>query len=245
MQLTLNILNMIIRKKEMILNKKILITGATSGIGLEIKKKLSLNNVVDNFSFSNGYDLSTKEGLNKILKLVKQYDYIFLNAGIFFKGNSNTIDDEYMDKIFQVNALSNIKIINFLYNEIANQNIKIIVTLSTTIGINGAYQSIYNISKKMLNEYIISINTEFINQNKKGKIFRFIPHYISGTRMTGNHQEIDSNIFNIIDALILSIENEEDFYLPKKDLYLKIFNNYFIDPYKQGIDSIKYKKERG
>ena len=61
-----------------IINKKIMITGSTSGIGEVIKNKLKKNNIVDNYSRSNGYDLSNDSSVDKIINKVKNYDYIFL-----------------------------------------------------------------------------------------------------------------------------------------------------------------------
>ena len=143
----------------------------------------------------------------------------------------------------KINTLSNIKILNYLYDEIANEKIKVIVTLSTTIGINGVHQAAYNASKKMLNAYIIALNTEFIDQNKKGKIFRFIPHYIKGTKMTGG-DKIDPSIDLIIDELIENIEAGKSVYMPQEKLYKGIFKRYFDDPYLQGIDSVKYRRNK-
>ena len=226
-----------------VINKKIMITGGTSGIGKIMMQKLSQDNIVHNYSRKNDYDLSNDECINKIINSSKKYDYIFLNSGVFFQGNSNVIEYDKLFQMIKINALSNIKIINALYNEISNEQIKVVVTLSTTIGINGVHQAGYNISKKMLNEYIIAVNTEFISQNKKGRIFRFIPHYIKGTKMTGG-DKINPAINIIIHKLIESIENGEDSYMPMSNVYKNVFLKYFQDPYKQGIASVEYRKNK-
>ena len=226
-----------------IVNKKIMITGSTSGIGKVIKDKLSKNNMVDNYSRSNGYDLADDSSVDKIIDKLKDYDYIFLNSGVFYMGNSNKLDNDDLVNMIKINALANIKILNYLYDQIAENKIKVIVTLSTTIGISGVHQAAYNASKKMLNEYIIALNTEFIDQNKEGKIFRFIPHYIKGTKMTGG-DKIDPSINLIIDELIESIESGKFFYMPQEKLYKGIFKKYFDDPYLQGIDSVKYRRNK-
>lgn len=226
-------------------NNNIVITGGSSGIGLEIYKQLSLNNSVKSFDLDSGFDLSNEKDILSLVDYIKSnsVNYLFLNAGIasFSSFYENT---DKINKIFTINTVSNINIISRLFNEIKS-GLKIVVTLSTAAYINGAYEAVYNASKKAIKEYIISVNTELKDMNVDNQIIMFVPHKVSGTKMTSNVNTPSVELSTMISRLINSLDKGELQFIPKYDeIYGKVFKRYIEDPYKQGEESIAYKKKR-
>ena len=222
-------------------NNKIIITGASSGIGSEIYEKLKNNNSVINFSRTNGYDLCKERDLDKLVDLATNADLIFLNAGI--KPSDETKIDN-IKQINNVNYVANVYLIESLFNRIKKGDLKVVVTLSTASYINGAYEAVYNASKKALKEYIISKNTELQDKESKSRIFMFVPHKINGTKMTDG--EFDKKeVSEMINNLFKAIKNGEEIFIPKYEkVYKAVFNEYKENPYLQGKQSIEYKKGR-
>ena len=113
----------------MIKNKRVLITGNTSGLGLAltdlllsggnkvyslskrfIKKKKNLMSQVCNLTNLDNID----KALNRLLK-TKKLDYVFLNAGILGKIDlTKNIKLQEINEIFKINVFSNKQIIDYL-----------------------------------------------------------------------------------------------------------------------------------
>ena len=128
----------------MINNKRVLITGNTSGLGLAltelllskgnkvyslskrpIKKKKNLNSKVCNLTNLHQIDKT----LNKLLK-IKTLDYVFLNAGILGKIDlTKNIKLKEIDEIFRINVFSNKKILDYLIKK--KIKIKLVIGISS------------------------------------------------------------------------------------------------------------------
>lgn len=112
----------------MIKNKKILITGGSSGLGSELIKELLNHN---NEIYHLGRYIEKKKNLKrvicnleniknikkklKILLDIKKVDYVFLNAGILGPIKKMTsIKLKELEKVFKINFFSNKEIIDYL-----------------------------------------------------------------------------------------------------------------------------------
>lgn len=227
---------------------RIAITGATSGIGLEIKNQLeNSGKIVMNFSSSNGFNLlddSTPKNISEIIRKEK-VDTLFLNSGILRNGLIGTYNSEDVNNVFKINTIANISIINELWDLISTNKIKVVVTLSTAAYINGAMESVYNASKKALKEFMVSANTELANANIKNDLFFFVPPYIAGTKMTSEINKPTDELKMYISELLNAIEQGKNIYVPKyESIYKRVFDEYIEDPIQQGLKSIEYKRRR-
>jgi NAD(P)-dependent dehydrogenase (short-subunit alcohol dehydrogenase family) len=127
----------------LIKNKKILITGGSSGLGSElIKKLLQYNNKIYHLGSvipknknlkSVICDLeNTKSIKRKLKKLLdtRKIDYVFLNAGVLGKINKITnINNSELETVFKINFFSNKEILDYIVlNKIKT---KLIVAISS------------------------------------------------------------------------------------------------------------------
>lgn len=158
----------------MIKNKKIFITGCTSGLGLALLENLSR---FDNKIFTLGKRKVKKKKIkslicnfknlknlnNKLESLItnKKLDYVILNAGVL--GNIkkiNEIDLSEVEKIFKINFFANKKIIDYLINN--KIKVKVVVSISSGAALEpkvGWYS--YCASKSALKFLIDSYAKEF------------------------------------------------------------------------------------
>ena len=166
--------------KKNVLNKKnIIITGNTSGIGLELNKILIRKNKIIGISKSNSIiqnKLQLKVNLNNLnnlqkkilkIKIPNKIDYLILNAGIL--GKIDKIKDisvnEFL-KILKINFLSNKVIIDSLLKKIKIKNVIAISSGAAKAGKDG--WALYCTSKaafyQLINIYDLEYkNIKFIN----------------------------------------------------------------------------------
>lgn len=179
-------------------NKNILITGANSGIGLAlVKKLLNLNNLVyaTYNRNSNNLEKLKKENLKLIkcdnanfleIELLKDIIFnqniniIINNAGTWgqeHQDNIENIDCEDFVKTIITNAISVIKIVNIVLKYSNKNSLKIIMNISSELGsisknaAGNAY--IYRASKALLNSITKNMSIDLFN---RFKIISFAVH---------------------------------------------------------------------
>jgi NAD(P)-dependent dehydrogenase (short-subunit alcohol dehydrogenase family) len=192
----------------LIKNKKILITGNTSGLGLALtelllaegnkvyslskrllKKRKNLKSQVCNLANLNSID----NALNKLLK-TKKIDYVFLNAGILGKIDlMKNIKLKEIKQIFKINVFSNKKIIDYLIKK--KIRVKFVIGISSGAALSPKYGWYLYCSSKSALKYMLEA---YALEHPKIKFINLSPGLIK-TKM-------QKQIYNINEKKIPSVK---------------------------------------
>jgi benzil reductase ((S)-benzoin forming) len=192
----------------LIKNKKILITGNTSGLGLALtelllaegnqvyslskrllKKRKNLRSQVCNLSNLTSID----KALNRLLK-TRKLDYVFLNAGILGKIDlMKNIKLKEIKEIFKINVFSNKKIIDYLIKK--NIKTKFIIGISSGAALSPKYGWYLYCSSKSALKYMLE---SYALEHPKIKFINLSPGLIK-TKM-------QKQIYNVNEKKIPSVK---------------------------------------
>lgn len=170
-------------KKQLFEGKKILVVGASSGLGQNLSIELlklgsfvtGVSRTIEQESFSSKIDINFLDSFQAIkldlkkkpldfknLELDIVYDGIFFAAGISIISNFIGIKDHSIDEIFNVNVLGQIKLLRYLLKKKLLQKQASIIFMSsingTSLGSKG--HSIYAATKGALNGITMSLANE-------------------------------------------------------------------------------------
>ncbi len=178
--------------------RKVLITGASDGIGKSIALKLSsdgyelilcgrdeqkLNAVsreCDNGAQILAFDLNDVDARNKALAQVKNVDILINNAGVWHKrGNLESIDDEIITNVINTNLTSQILLTKTLLSSIKNRKDSAIINVISKSGVTAqAGQTVYAASKWGMKGF-----TDVLREDTSKNKVRIGAIYQSGTRI--------------------------------------------------------------
>ncbi|CAI5760512.1 unnamed protein product [Candida verbasci] len=163
--------------------KYALITGASSGIGFSIAKELSKKGYTvigcspesDIFGqkplekdfglISIPLDITNLENIKKVRDQVEeitggQLDILYNNAGISIAGIAFEMDEEKVNKLFQVNVIGHINMTKHFAPFVINTRGHILFTSSVAAMTPLSWVSIYNASKAAINAYAQTLHGE-------------------------------------------------------------------------------------
>ena len=160
-------------KKLKIRNKTILITGGSSGIGLNLANKLKEHNTVvtlgtrqceqDNYfvcDVSNAEQVKTV--ICEIVKKFGNFDIVINNAGYGMSGATELINIETQQKMMNVNLFG---IVNIVQNILPylNENAKIVNISSASALFCVPYRTMYAVTKSAVNMLTMGLRMELNN----------------------------------------------------------------------------------
>jgi 3-dehydrosphinganine reductase len=176
-------------KKDFFMNKNILITGGSSGIGLALAQKLSTMGAViwlvarDEFKLASAIDSlppASRGGIfstdvsqiDQVNALAERWDKkdtidILINsAGIAYPGTFDNLSLDTFHQLMEINYFGTINIIKFLFPYLSNQaHIVNIASMAAVLGVYG--YSAYGASKYAVRGFTDVLRSELILTEKK------------------------------------------------------------------------------
>jgi len=168
------------------MNKYILITASSKGLGLEIAKQLSFVGYNIILTSSNKQNLKkAKKQLNQDIKhKLIQVDFtkddleqklfnkiqnlpivaLIHNFGLNLPNDTHPIDIDILEQSIYNNFTVSLKINNFLYKKLQGDPSKIIY-IGSTASLHAKASPSYTLSKALVNTYIKNISQTFLNYN--------------------------------------------------------------------------------
>ena len=232
-----------LKKKSNFINEKVfLITGASSGIGLALTKKLLennrviaiYNNNIENLKNLDGHnlvkikcDLSDFSNYKDLSEILDEYsiDIIINCAGQFGSNNQliENIDFDNLIKIFKINSISILKILQLISKNNNLRSISKIINISSDAGSlklnNQGNAYIYRITKSALNSISKNLSVD-LNKRYNTEIVTVDPGNVKTGMNTKGLLDANKCAEYIIDILC-----------DKK----KIFNGKFLNLLKEEI----------
>jgi len=114
--------------------KRVLLTGGSRGIGKAIYKELK-NDYEMIIPTSKELDLSSLESIKDYFKINNKFDILINNAGINIIKDIDSIKDEDIEKINQINLVSPLKLIQNVVKNMKKNNFGKILNISSIWGV--------------------------------------------------------------------------------------------------------------
>ena len=234
------------------MKNNLVIFGGSKGLGAGILKLIhkEYNNVFlfdvisplekyENVNFSY-FDLS-KDDIRELTSCIENADDLIFTAGVGSLGLFSELSIVDIEKIFNINTISFIKILRiFNSNLIKKPNSSCLVTSSIAAEVSSPLFSVYGASKASISKICESLNVELEKANSKNRITCITATSFEGTSFYGKETDL-LKIEKIASECITAMKNKECSHFINKELCLDIIKRYNEDRQKFGESSYDYK----
>lgn len=249
------------------MNKKALIVGGNSGIGLATAQKLITNGyehiyVVGKDEVApNDITLISREEFDKkttFFKLnlvseeyslfdeIRDIDTLIITAGFGRVALFEDLTEVEISNIVKCNTLSIMRIIKKYYDMIRSQKDFYCYVMGSIAGhVTSPLFSVYGASKSALCSFIQSVNSELEHDGYKNCILEVSPGSLKGTNFNGCGNKLDV-LSDFVDEVLNKMYNREKIFIPQYDeIFKNVIERNAKDPIKYGLESYDYKLKNG
>lgn len=237
--------------------KKALIIGGSNGIGLAIAVELSklcssliiADKVEPEINLPENMKFDKINLLNNDFKFLEKYndiDCLIYTAGFGRVAPFETIIDTEISNLFQVNAISAMKVLNYYYPLMLQKEDFYCVVMGSIAGlVCSPLFSLYSATKAALCKAIEAMNIELEMSGTNNRILNVSPGSIKGTKFNGGENDL-SQTQTLALEILNKMKSRESLFIPDYEATFKdVIERYKNDAHKFGIDSYIYKKDNG
>jgi cytidyltransferase-like protein len=234
-----------------------LIVGGSNGLGAAFVRELQLCGckricILDKIQpQSSGLSIRyfpidlSKDNL-QILDQFDDIDTLIITAGIGRLAPFDTFPDIEIQKTFQINTLSVIRIIRHFYGKLKSNSVFYCAVVSSIAGIvSSPLFSLYSATKAAVFRFLESINIELEKENTKNRILNVCPGVLQGTSFYGGATNL-SSLECLAHIILEKLKKRDTLFIPQYDeVYRTVIDRYINDAHQFGLDSYNYKVESG
>lgn len=242
--------------------KRILIVGGASGIGLAIAVEMARRDdcervyVADRSPFPEDclnekidarlFDLTSPD--YSFFDRYTDIDALMITAGFGRLALFGDLDEDYIERSFQVNTVSAIRLIRRFYSRLqAAQPFRCGVMVSIAGYMSSPFLSVYAGTKAALRVFIESVNVELQKGGSSNRILNVSPGTIRGTKFDDPLAENQLSLTHPLACdIIARLEAGDDLFIPDYErVYKHVLQRYHDDFRAEGLHSYDYKVASG
>lgn len=242
--------------------KKAIVIGGSNGIGLAVSKNLIENgryvfildicpppkNIlgVDSYSYVETNLIQLDIDLFEVLSQDNEIDTLFIAAGIGRICNFEDLSLTEIDKLFKINALAPIKIVNMFYKRMMCDDKFYLGIMGSIAGlVSSPMFSVYSATKSAICRFVESVNIELEANGFENRILNISPGSIKGTKFNGGENDL-SLTDSLAKEILSKLYSGNTLYIPDFDnVYRGVIDRYNNDAHSFGLESYAYKQNSG
>ena len=239
---------------------KAVVVGGSNGMGLAISKELIekgyfvqicdicqppeklLKEGGYNFTYCDLTDFD--ENVFKDIADDSEVSVLMVTAGVGRIADFSAHHIAEIDKMFEINTVSTIKILRMFYDRIKNQNAFYTGVMCSISGwMSSPAASVYASSKAAVSRFVESVNIELQASQTQNRILDVSPGTFKGSKFYGGENDLDS-LKKMATDIVKHLFEKDTLFIPDYDEVFKdVLARYHNNPNEYGLHSYKFKKD--
>ncbi len=239
---------------------KAVVVGGSNGMGLAISKELIekgyfvqicdicqppeklLKEGGYNFTYCDLTDFD--ENFFKDIADDSEVSVLMITAGVGRIADFSAHHIAEIDKMFEINTVSTIKILRMFYDRIKNQNAFYTGVMCSISGwLSSPAASVYASSKAAVSRFVESVNIELQASQTQNRILDVSPGTFKGSKFYGGENDLDS-LKKMATDIVKHLFEQDTLFIPDYDEVFKdVLARYHNNPSEYGLHSYKFKKD--